>query len=75
MTDDTLSCSCITCSDQATDMRVLEVDEGTGLARCVGPDGIESEVDILLVEGVTAGGHLLVHAGTAIALAPEEVTS
>jgi hydrogenase maturation factor len=75
MTDDTLSCSCITCGDQAIDMLVLAVEEGTGLARCVGPDGIESEVDILLLESVTAGGRLLVHAGTAIAFAPEEARS
>jgi hypothetical protein len=64
------NCSCITCGDQATEMRVTAFDPTSGLARCVDPDGNESEVDALLVDDVAEGTRLMVHAGTAIAVAP-----
>jgi hydrogenase maturation factor len=53
--------ACITCSDQGTPMRVLELG-GDGIARC---DGGEVLTD--LVGDVRPGDELLVHAGVAIA--------
>jgi hydrogenase maturation factor len=58
---------CITCGDEAMEMRVLAVDHERGLALCAGPDGGRSSVETALVEGVREGQTLLVHAGTAIA--------
>ncbi len=60
---------CITCGDIALELRVLFVDAETGLARCVDAEGVESEVETLLVAPVEPGDALLVHAGTAIARA------
>jgi hydrogenase maturation factor len=57
---------CITCGDEAVAMVVHRVDAGRGLALCEDPDGARSSVEIALVEPVTAGDRLLVHAGTAI---------
>ncbi len=56
---------CITCSDEAVPMRVLEAAT-EGLAVCVGPDGGTSDVMTDLVGRVAAGDVLLVHAGTAL---------
>jgi hydrogenase maturation factor len=50
-------------------MRVVEVDRTRGLALCAAPAGERSSVEIALVEPVTAGELLLVHAGTALARA------
>jgi hydrogenase maturation factor len=58
---------CITCGDLAERMRVLEVDERSELALCVGDDGSRRTVEIALVAPVSAGDRVLVHAGTAIA--------
>ena len=58
---------CITCGDQALEMRVVSVDAVRGLAKCVGEDGAEVEVDTLLVDPATVGERLLVHARVAIA--------
>ena len=55
---------CITCSDEAVPMRVVEV-HADGLASC--EDG--STVETALVDPVERGDLLLVHAGTAIARA------
>jgi hydrogenase maturation factor len=53
---------CITCSDEAVPMRVLEpIDAGT--VRCEG--GVEVMTD--LVGPVAPGDELLVHAGVALA--------
>jgi hydrogenase expression/formation protein HypC len=55
---------CVTCSDEAVPMRVLEArDDGTAVC--------EGDVEILtgLVGEVAPGDELLVHAGTAIARA------
>ena len=55
---------CVTCSDEAVPLRVLEVcDEGTAL--CDG--GVTVMTD--LVGTVAPGDELLVHAGTALARA------
>ena len=50
-------------------MRVRRIDEERGLALCEDADGRRSSVEIALVDGVTVGEELLVHAGTAIARA------
>ena len=57
--------TCITCSDQAVDVVVLEL-LGNGLARVGTEHGIE-EVSVALVDAVV-GDHVLVHAGEAIAV-------
>jgi hypothetical protein len=56
---------CITCSDEAVPLRVLEVrDDGTAL--CEG----DVEVMIDLLGAVVRDEALLVHAGVALARAP-----
>ena len=57
---------CITCSDEAVQVRVLAVNEENGLA-LVSLDGVEEEIDITLVEHIAPGDVLLVHGGVAIA--------
>jgi hypothetical protein len=57
---------CITCADEAREVCVLSVDQEMGTA-IVRVDDITEEVDITLVENVTAGDQLLVHGGVAIA--------
>ena len=58
---------CITCGDEAIEMRVLDVDASRGLALCANGEGERSSVEIALVDSVGEGDSLLVHAGTAIA--------
>jgi hydrogenase maturation factor len=58
---------CITCGDDGLPMTVVRVDPRRGLALCAGEDGARSQVETALVEPVTVGDLLLVHAGTAIA--------
>jgi coenzyme F420-reducing hydrogenase gamma subunit len=60
---------CITCGDQALEMRVAAVDAARGLAMCVDDAGQAAEVDVLLVEPAVVGERLLVHARVAIARA------
>jgi hydrogenase maturation factor len=56
---------CITCSDEALQVRVLYVDEENGLAQ-VTLNGTVEEIDISLVESIAPGDILLVHGGVAI---------
>ena len=56
---------CITCSDEALQVRVLYVDEENGLAQ-VTLDGTVEEIDISLVESIAPGDIVLVHGGVAI---------
>ena len=63
---------CVTCGDVAVEMRVLAVDDGRELALCVTPEGERETVEIALVQPVTRGDDLLVHAGTAIAQLEDE---
>ena len=64
---------CITCGDDGDPMTVVRVDEERGLALCAGEDGRRHTVETALVEPVSPGARILVHAGTAIAaLAPDE---
>ncbi len=57
---------CITCSDEALQVRVLRVDQENRLA-LVTIDDTSEEIDITLVENVGPGDLLLVHGGVAIA--------
>jgi hydrogenase maturation factor len=59
---------CITCSDEAVPMRVVEPRPGA-LALCEGGGGA-SEVMVDLVGSVAPGDELLVHAGVALARVP-----
>ena len=68
-----LSCGsehCITCGDDGEPMTVIALDGARGLALCADDEGSRSTVEIALVEPVSAGTRLLVHAGTAIAQLP-----
>jgi hydrogenase maturation factor len=56
---------CITCSDEALQVRVLYVDEENGLAQ-VTLNGTVEEIDISLVESIAPGDIVLVHGGVAI---------
>ena len=58
---------CITCGDVAVELRVVSVDDASGLAVCADEHGGSAEVDVLLVAPVAPGDLLLVHAGAAIA--------
>jgi hydrogenase maturation factor len=83
--DTNLSCGpgehCITCGDQASQMRVVSVDETAQLATCrelgdvLAMTGVAEEtVDIGLLADLAAGDIVLVHAGTALVqLRPGEV--
>ncbi len=57
---------CITCSDEALQVRVLSVDCDTGIALVELGENTE-EIDVSLVEEVVPGDLLLVHGGVAIA--------
>jgi hydrogenase maturation factor len=66
------STHCITCGDDGDPMVVLKVDHTLALALCRDEDGAESSVEIALVDSISTGDRVLVHAGTAIArLDPE----
>jgi hydrogenase maturation factor len=69
---------CITCGDEAVEMRVIRIDHDRELALCEAGDPADrgrSAVEIALVQPVAEGDRLLVHAGTAIAHAEREVTA
>ena len=53
--------------DDGTPMTVVRVDPERGLALCAHADGSRETVEIALVDPVTPGDELLVHAGTALA--------
>jgi hydrogenase maturation factor len=57
---------CITCSDEAMPVRVVRVDQQRELALCESDDGERTSVEIALVQPVSPGELLLVHAGTAL---------
>ena len=56
---------CITCADELLAVKVLAVDAATTTARVQVQDH-EEEIDISLLDGVTPGEVVLVHAGVAI---------
>jgi len=57
---------CITCGDDGVPMRVLELDDDRGLALCADSQGSHHTVETALVEPVSTGDELLVHAGVAL---------
>jgi hydrogenase maturation factor len=63
---------CITCGDEAAELRVVKLDDDRCLALCENAEGARETVEIALVLPVTLGDRLLVHAGTAIARLQEE---
>jgi hydrogenase maturation factor len=67
---------CITCGDEAVRMKVVRIEAERELALCAteGSDD-RSTVEIALVQPVSEGDHLLVHAGTAIAHAGSQVAA
>jgi hydrogenase maturation factor len=60
---------CITCSDEAVELRVVRVDEERELALCESDAGERTTVEVALVAPVAVDDVVLVHAGTAIARA------
>jgi hydrogenase maturation factor len=58
---------CVTCGDDGVPMTVLAVDEARALALCADEAGTRITVETALVDRVSRGDRLLVHAGTAIA--------
>ncbi len=59
---------CITCSDEALPVRVISVDQQTGLALVEGDGEVQQleEVDVTLIAEVSVGDWLLVHGGVAL---------
>jgi hydrogenase maturation factor len=57
---------CITCGDDGVPMRVLRLDGERGLALCADGQGAHHTVETALVEPVSPGDELLVHAGVAL---------
>lgn len=56
---------CLTCSDEIIPVRVIRIDQDTGLALVEVSNQIE-EIDITLVEDISLGDLLLAHGGVAI---------
>lgn len=56
---------CVTCGDIAIAMEVEEVRDDSAI--CVDEQGVRHEVAIDLIETLTPGDEVLVHAGVAIA--------
>ena len=59
---------CITCSDEAIAVRVVRLNDASGMA-VVTIEGseVEEEIDITLVDELVPGDIVLVHGGVAIA--------
>lgn len=66
------ACHCVTCADEGLPMRVVAVEDASGLARCAGEDGAAATVETALVGAVAPGERLLVHAGVALVRLEEE---
>jgi hydrogenase expression/formation protein HypC len=64
--DEVVAEHCITCGDDGVPMTVVRVDRDRGLALCALEDGSRQTVETALVEPVSTGDTLLVHAGTAL---------
>jgi hydrogenase expression/formation protein HypC len=65
---DAASGHCITCGDEGIPMRVVEI--GRQAAVCADDSGATHHVAVDLVDGVTPGATVIVHAGVAIGVAP-----
>ncbi len=57
---------CITCGDEAVALRVAALDDAAGLAVCTAPDGASETVETALLDRVSRGDTVLVHAGVAL---------
>ena len=58
---------CLTCSDEAVEVKVIKVNRETGLALVeIADRGGEEEIDVTLVEQVAVGDILLTHGGVAL---------
>ncbi len=55
---------CITCGDVGVEMVVMRLDDD--VAVCEAPDGDVRIVEVALVDGVSEGDRLLVHADVAL---------
>lgn len=62
---------CLTCSDAVETVRVIKLDESTGLALIEWQQNI-LEIDVSLLEAVILGDLLLVHGGVALGRAEEQ---
>jgi len=60
---------CITCSDEGLPMRVMELPRADGIAICADEAGANHEVAVDLLEPLSIGDEVLVHAGVAIGMA------
>jgi hydrogenase maturation factor len=58
--------NCATCGDIADVMTLVRVDAGRGLGLCAADGGAHHTVELALVDAVTLGDRLLVHAGVAL---------
>lgn len=63
---------CITCSDEAQAARILHIYPDHEEALVMFDNSTTQEIDISLLESVTPGDLVLVHAGVAISQEPEE---
>jgi hydrogenase maturation factor len=57
--------ACITCGDVALPMRVTALGDD-GLADCVTADGLTSQVEVGLLDDVSVGDEVIVHACVAL---------
>ena len=57
---------CITCSDEGVEMHVVALDADRGLALCADGSGARHSVEVGLVDPLTVGDAVLVHAATAL---------
>jgi hydrogenase maturation factor len=58
---------CITCADEGVPMTIMGIDDQRRLALCTDVSGARHAVETALLETVTIGQVVLVHAGVAIA--------
>ena len=56
---------CITCSDEAIPVKIVSIDQASGLA-LVEVQNVIEEVDITLMDDVTVGDIVLVHGGVVL---------
>ncbi len=62
---------CLTCSDAVETVRVIQLDESTGLALVEWQQAI-LEIDVSLLDAVASGDFILVHGGVALGRAEEQ---
>ena len=65
---------CITCGDDGVAMTVVSVERRSGLALCADDAGATRTVETALLESLSRGDRVLVHADVAIAALPSRAT-